>query len=296
MAEIIENVSPDDQPRSFVLITPSQRSRLLITLAALACFALTWGGGALFQIPTHRGFEGSLLIGGDWSTWIVVIILVFLNVCIGTLIAGSVRFDAGLFSACIGLAALSYRAGPMRYVLFDAASGKVYLGLLTELLVLYVIVGVSSSLQTMFYSAGMLLSDTLRDSIEETDHPTVTKVQAAAMQIVVMAVLMLLLAQTDKKNQVIASVAIASFAGTALSYQVFPVHPSMWYWIGPLVVGAIGYAWAFQSPGDWRIGVPANNLAAPLPLDYASVGPAFAIMGYWMARRWRRERESGEEE
>src|SRR4051794_21197856 len=103
MAEVIENVSPEDQPRSFVLITPSQRSRVLLTLAALACFALTWGAGGLFQIPTNRGFEGSLLIGSPWSTWIVVIILVFLSVCVGTIIAGTVRYDAGLFSACIGL-------------------------------------------------------------------------------------------------------------------------------------------------------------------------------------------------
>src|SRR3954467_8315956 len=115
MAEIVENVSHEEEPRTFALINPSQRSRLLISLSAIACFALTWGAGALFQIPTHRGFEASLLIGSPWSTWIVVIILVFLNVCIGTLIAGSIRYDAGLFSACIGLAALSYRGGPIRY-------------------------------------------------------------------------------------------------------------------------------------------------------------------------------------
>jgi len=295
MAETTQIIETQDEPRPFMFITPSQRSRLLISISVIACFALVWFAGALFAIPVHRGFEGSLLMQ-PWSTWIVVVILVFLNVCLGTLIAGSIRYDAGLFSACVGLASLSYRGGPIRYVLFGATSPSIYLGLLTELLVLYAIVGVSSSLQNMFYSAGMLMSDSLRDSIEETEHPIALKIQAAAVQTVVMLALVLLLAQTDKKNQVLASVAIASFVGTIASYQVFPVHPSMWYWIGPLVVGIVGYAWGYKDPGDWRIGVSANHLAAPLPLDYASVGPAFAILGYWMGRRWRREREAGEEE
>ena len=32
-------------------------------------------------------------------------------------------------------------------------------------------------------------------------------------------------------------------------------------------------------------------LSRPLPLDYASVGPAGALIGYWMSRRWHRTRQ-----
>jgi len=32
-------------------------------------------------------------------------------------------------------------------------------------------------------------------------------------------------------------------------------------------------------------------LARPLPLDYASLGTAGAILGYWTSRQWQRAKE-----
>jgi hypothetical protein len=37
---------------------------------------------------------------------------------------------------------------------------------------------------------------------------------------------------------------------------------------------------------------PFAGLVRPLPLDYASAGPAGAILGHWMSRKWQKEREA----
>jgi hypothetical protein len=63
-----------------------------------------------------------------------------------------------------------------------------------------------------------------------------------------------------------------------------------------LIVGVVGYFWAYTWPGLWQIGNVAVPLARALPLDWASAGPSGAILGYWMSRRWQRESREAEEE
>ena len=57
--------------------------------------------------------------------------------------------------------------------------------------------------------------------------------------------------------------------------------------MGPLLTGVIGYALAAMGQvSNLNIGLPTGTVAAlarPLPLDYASVGIAGAILGYWMS-------------
>src|SRR6185503_17481824 len=92
---------------------------------------------------------------------------------------------------------------------------------------------------------------------EDTDEPLPFKIAAMAMQIGVMALLVLLLAQSDAKAQVIAAVGLASFLGAIVAYYMYPISPSPWLWIGPLVVGVAGYAIAYFHIGatdDWKTG------------------------------------------
>jgi hypothetical protein len=296
MADTISATAPTEGEGPRLRLSPSLRSRILLSTAVLVSFAIAWFMAAVIGFPHFRGFEASLFtLPGPVSAVLVVAVVAIVNVVVGTFIAGSIRFDAGLFAACLSLSAFSYRGGPIRYVLQSASSPSIYITLMWELILLYVIIAIASTLQSMFGRAGMLLSDSLRDSIEDTEHPILHRVTALLVQIVVMGLLMAVLAQTDRKNQAIFSVAAASFGGAVAAYHVAAVRPSGWYWVGPLVVGVAGYAWGYSKPGDWVIGRPGNPLAAPLPLDYASAGPAFAILGYWMSRRWRRERESGDE-
>jgi hypothetical protein len=100
---------------------------------------------------------------------------------------------------------------------------------------------------------------------------------------------MMFLCQSEAKNQCLASVGIASFLATVVAYKYAPVRPSIWFWSGPLIVGLIGYiAAALGQDSNLAIGSPAGTFAAlarPLPIDYASVGPAASMLAYWMMRK-----------
>jgi hypothetical protein len=105
-----------------------------------------------------------------------------------------------------------------------------------------------------------------------------------------MALCMSRLAWTDAKGQALASVGLSAFAGAVAAHLLFPVRRSRWLWTGPLLVGLAGYVLSFFFCDNlWRIGQLQwllGPLARPLPLDYASMGPAGALLGMWMAQRW----------
>jgi hypothetical protein len=56
----------------------------------------------------------------------------------------------------------------------------------------------------------------------------------------------------------------------------------------------IGYAFAWFGRGPLvggEVGGMLPQLGRPLPLDYAALGTAGAVMGYWTSRSWQHERE-----
>src|SRR4051794_11611137 len=139
----------EDQPNT--MLSTYQRARLRLVVAGLVCFALFWFAGATFRIPVHPRYEASLLLqSGTVMDLIVIAVLLPVGVCVGSLIAGTIRFDAGLFAATLGLSALSLRGGPMRYVLQGAATPSIYLVLVTELILLYALIALAWWLQVMF--------------------------------------------------------------------------------------------------------------------------------------------------
>src|SRR5439155_1505199 len=89
-------------------------------------------------------------------------------------------------------------------------------------------------------------------------------------------------AQTDKKAQVIWSVAISAWLAALGAHSLVPSRPSAWFWTTPLIVGVIGYLLAWmggnQLPGG-EVGGLLPALARPLPVDYASAG-------VWARRRY----------
>jgi hypothetical protein len=284
--------TPETDPANrSILFNSYQRARFLLTLAAVIAFILFWFIGRWFGIPFDRGYDDSLLLQKAAAMdFLLVIVGLFMSVNIGTIIAGPIRYDAGLCTACLGLLALSVRGGPIRYVLFADPKPDVYLTLLAELILLFLLLAAMAFFQKFFHTLGWLRADAQRDGLPDTEHLPSEKFQAAAVQVIIMAILIYFLAATDRKFQVLCAVAIASFVAAMIAHSIFPVRPSAWFWVGPLIVGAIGYIWAYAQSGDWLIGASANPLARPLPLDYASVGPAAAIVGYWMSRRWHRDR------
>src|SRR3954462_9574137 len=105
------------------VMNASRRTKLLM----MAGFAVSIAGfltmSHLFHVPDCAGFGGSLL--GQSSpvvTSIVVAVTLLGCVLISTLIAGSVRFDAGLLCGLIGMGALSVRSGTMGDVLRQSSA------------------------------------------------------------------------------------------------------------------------------------------------------------------------------
>ena len=283
-----------------VRLTPYQRNRLLLTIAATLACLLFWFAGQWFHIPEHPGFEMSLAVQPSPAMDLALTgIVLCAATAVGTAVAGTIRFDAGLFAGAIGLAALSSRGGPMRYVTQSAAGRGVFLGMAIEILVLGALLGLAWFGLWLLYRRGRLAGDALRDGLVDQPHATGERVFALLVQSAVTAALVLLLAQTDEKKQVLAAVCIASFCATLVAYAVSPVRPSVWYWAGPIVVGAFGYLIAYFTyagtpPVMWKNGAGGGALAAlarPLPLDYASLGTAGAIAGYWTSRQWQRAKE-----
>jgi hypothetical protein len=259
-----------------------------------------WLAGRWFGIPAHPGYEMSLMLQ---PTPAAALLLTGIAICaataIATVIAGSIRFDAGLFGASVGLVALANRGGPMRYVMQAAPGRGTFLSLAVELVLLGGMLGTAWFGLWLLYRGGRLQGDALRDGLLDRPHSLTDHLLALGTQAGSMAVMVMLLARTDDKKQVLAAVCVASLLATLLAYAVSPTRPSVWFWAGPIVVGVLGYlsaywAWGTSDPVVWKSGQGGGllaPLARPLPLDYASLGTAGAILGYWTSRQWQRAKE-----
>jgi hypothetical protein len=147
----------------------------------------------------------------------------------------------------------------------------------------------------MLYTAGTL-KDRETGKMREGEGGAMTELSSLALQFLVTALGVMLIAQSEAKQQVMAAIFIGSWGGAIIAHMAFGTGTRGWYWLPPLVVGLFGYvlAYLFEPSGlmvaDFR-GAFAG-LYRPMPLDYASMGPAGAIVGHWMSRRWQRDKES----
>src|SRR6185312_14504210 len=149
---------------------------------------------------------------------------------------------AGLFAAAIGLMAVSIRGGPSRYVLFDAAAHgmarTVFLRLLFEQCLLFLAIVAIWSLFWSRYEAALPHAP----SDEKPRPDGMSTLLAVLGQTVIMGLIVLLLAPTDAKKQDLVAVFIAGFVGSSLAEYLFPNQKAgRWYWVGPFLVGALGY-------------------------------------------------------
>ncbi len=270
----------------------STRDRTLLSIGSIASFAMFWTVGGMFSTPRFYGYDASLLMQPS-PVVILLMTAVLLVACvlITSFFTHIVHFEGGLFCAAIGMLALSVRGGAMHDVLMDAPDSGVFLKLMLELLLLFAIVAVGWFALMTLRDLRLIRGEPHGDA--DPDDMPFQGVMALATQVVVMLVLMLLLAQTDKKAQAVWAVAISAYGAALAAHSLFPSRPSIWYWITPLIVGVIGYALAWSGgtnlPGG-EVGGWAPALGRPLPLDYASVGVAGSIYGYWTSRRWEHER------
>jgi hypothetical protein len=287
------------------MLAPHHRNRLLMLTGITVCAAVFVGASKLFHVPATPGFSASIL-GAPSPTVSFLVVAAALLVCVlvGTLITGRVRFDAGLFCAVLGMLALSLRSGTVGDVLRATAGqgggATAFMGFAAELLLLYAVLGLGWSVLWLLHRQDYLKADQFRDGVEETHDPVVIKVCALLMQAAGTALCMIVLVQTDSKTQVLWSVAAASYLGAILAHVLYPVSPSPWLWVGPMLVGVTGYVTAYLklAPSDvaWRTGqlrFSLAPLARALPVDYVTAGTAGAVLGYWMSRKWQQQRAEG---
>jgi hypothetical protein len=269
------------------IIPPYRVTQFFVLLASLLCIALfRWVGNSL-NVPAERGFDASVLRQPHWPMVLLAIYATF-AICLifGTLISGRWWFFGGLFATLVGLAVLSVRGGPMRYVLFDAQSAgltqRVFLTLALETALLFVPIAMAWTYLWPRFESLLPALDTTKTPSDEMPLPL-----AVLAQVGITGVIVLLLAAIDSKKQVLVSVFLAGMIGTALADYIAPHRQAArWYWVGPLAVGVIGYLFAYFNATSWTNGAPLGAFAAlarPLPLDYASAGAAGALLGYWAA-------------
>ena len=289
---------PCDQPPVATIFTPHRRTQLLVVVASVVCFSLYWWGAKWIGVPSEPGYSASLLQQPMPVLALVgVYVMLACAVVVGTLVAGRSWFYAGLFTACIGLMALSARGGPMRYVLFqeaaDGGSQRVFLMLLVEQALLFLAI---APLWRFFWRRYDTLFarryEIIRGATAKTAGPPQSPAETATallIQAAGMATIVLMAAATDAKTQVLVAVFLGGLLGTVLAEMYARKTGARgvagWFWLAPLIVGAFGYLVAYFTSATWAIGDPGDGLARlarPLPLDYASAGCAGALLGYWV--------------
>jgi hypothetical protein len=257
--------------------------------------------GQLLGMPREPGFNGSLLASGAPASALLVILLA-LAFCtvVAFVVTALIDIQSGLFCCCMGLAWFGIHCGPMRPVLQYAGGPGVFISMGLETTILgAAIVGIWLLLKTAVDRSRRSATGELNLAApnEIVDAPTSQKVLTTAVQVVVMGVCELILIQSDTKPQAMAGAGIAAFLGVLAAYMFTPLPKGIWYWIGPVILGVIGYALAFIMGGYNGVGDVHGwtaALARPTPLDYAGMGTGGALLGYWCSRRWAQPEESDE--
>ena len=195
-------------------------------------------------------------------------------------VQGCRAMEDAVLPAAAGLAALSFRGGSMTQVLQSAQSSSVYVSLCIEMLIL------AGLLVASFWVLHRLSGK--RESL--FDFEIGQQLQAVGITTIIMALLMLFLAQNGTKKQAVAAVLASAFLAAAMAEGL--TVDAGWTFVRLLAapaVGLIAYIWAVISPGAWILGQPASALATALPLDYISAGVAGLLLGHWTAGKWRVE-------
>jgi len=267
------------------------RMRLAVAVAMVLCMVACLTVSRATAVPLPAIFDASLLRQPSPVMAMVVVAISFVGCAtLVSLALGRWRPEAGLFTASVGLAVYAIRGGSMTQTLQYASGRSVFLQLMVELVLLYVLVAIAVAI-------GCKLSGNAGSPPAEADEdPELTernalnqKLLAVAVQVVVMGVVLMLLGQGESKKQAMWAVGLAAYVGAVGAHWAFPIRRGEWLAAAPLFVGVFGYAMAFVRPPQIAIGIVQQPLATALPLHYVSMGIAGAVLGHWMSRKWQEE-------
>ncbi len=267
-----------------------RRSQVIHIAMAVLGWVIFSALAGLIHFPAHAGYEASIF----QQPWPIMPLLTIAVVFIAfSLLAARILRKAaglaplsGLFGAAIGLASWSVRGGAISDVLFRADSlgtgAAVFIHLILEVILLFAIVAPA------WWILIRTAAPTEPDSPDGFDSSIGMKLLALVGQVAIMGLGTFLLARTAEKQQVLIGVGVAALASTFVIESFLPLaRMAPWYWAGPLIVAVAGYSLAWFDPAGFSTGHLLSDLGAlarPLPLDYASVGVAGAVVGMLWAR------------
>ncbi|MCC6424643.1 MAG: hypothetical protein IT447_14310 [Phycisphaerales bacterium] len=244
-------------------------------------------------MPDEPGFGVSLLLEHSmFGALGLVLVGLVVAVVVGTVIAGRVRYDAGLFCAALGLMAVTIRGGTLVDVLHQRPVASTFLILALETAILWAFVAAAAWVIGRLRTMPLLRDPHLPLPVDaqrvEWAWTKAHHVVALVMQVVVMGLVVGLLGQSADKAQVLVAVFVGALAGTILAGNYYStMRAPAWTCAGPAALAMIGYLLAWYSPAGLTIGHTNHSLARPLPLDYLSAGCAGAILGAWAGLKYQ---------
>lgn len=268
---------------------PRRLTQLLVLIAVGVCVVIFLIAGKWVDYPDEPYYRGSLLQPPmNVAALIGAIVLLCICALLGDLIVGRRWFLAGLFIATAALSTWSIRGGTMQAVLLRAqtthAGRGIFLTLLLEHLILMAAI---AGLWMLLWAkrAAAIASLPAAEEEAEQDEGRSTGSALLAQIGATLLILLIVLVETSVKKQALVGVFLAGAGGTSLAETFFSTRQTArWYWLAPLIAGVVGYLFAFFQPTGLEIGHLNGmfaGLARPLPLDYASLGCAGALLGYW---------------
>jgi hypothetical protein len=265
-------------------------TRTLLIAAAVVAGLIAVYGGAAANVPAAGETHPALLLQPSpyWAV-IGVGLLMFLAAIAGTIIAGRVRPDAGIFAAGWVALTISWNSGTIRDALFITPAAGTYLTLAMETALLALLLAVPQFLLRSAVRTGAIRPDHSRDGIAPADAglPNIA-IAVAATAAIYVALSMLMVVTVDKRQAIFGTAAAAFTAAAAVHYFLAPRAPAWAFWSGVMLGAVAAYLWAFARPGTPDIGVVTIAPARALPLDHAAAAAVFAVYGYWSSRRWKR--------
>jgi hypothetical protein len=280
---------------------PSFIGKVILWVSIIVSLLLMLWLSHTFSIPAEPGFSVSLLAQSGWFVSLLVLFIAMaLVMLLSATMSSSLRADAPLFCTALACGVISWRGGSMQYTLFAASGPSVFITLAVETVILFAELFVAWQILRKLRGGATGIDiepateRTKGDSPEESteEQSLDEKLLALFTQAAAMMAMMILLCRSDAKHQSLAVVFISAAVGAAVAVQLVKVRASFWLWIGPLAVALFGYVFAAFHAEGWQVGLlygPLAALARPLPLDYVSMGPAGAILGYWMSTSGRFE-------
>ncbi|GIW76372.1 MAG: hypothetical protein KatS3mg104_1435 [Phycisphaerae bacterium] len=262
--------------------------KVWLTVISLLCYGIWYTLHTRMGLPVYPGFSAGFLGDKPFIGSLLVLVGIPVVTCLASLVTGRIRFEAGLFCCTVGLISLSVHGGDVRQALLDNGP-VVYIRFALE----SVILGTSLVAAYLILQKRLPLGIAWRATEPDSPDPDTPsdRITVVVVQALVMMCLMTILCPSPQKGQALGMVGLSGALASMIVHHVYKVRSSFWYLCGTMLASIVAYLYTgLFSPGGASIGVTTGwvaGAARALPLDYASLGVAGTVFGYWTSRVWQ---------